>query len=512
MSGEPSAATAGGGGSHGVHGAGCHGVRANAAASVAASRETAGNGNLSRGVRIPPHDLRTFHPDRHNPSKDCVSGSDAKIDLLCRSRASVLADAKLTAAKRLQHKLRVQEDQCCRDQIMLQRRYDLLKRPLFEERGRILRNVPFFWTNVIGRAIDPDFDLDEGAAFEADGDFLCGGSGSAFAADGVLGGAGSIGAASGSGRSVATSHGSGKRPAEAEPDDGPRSKRRRTASGGAGVLGGDPSTASSSSSASAAASTCASAVSGTREGGLANGTSGPNGNANGNTAVAGGDGSVAWGANSGRSGQRVLANIVDVSLLDNLDPYGSHEFHFRFKAFGGFRDMVVTRHMDCRAKTVRVECSCPRGGAVTPAGAKRASSAASSALGAGGQNDDLAIISDGTAAGAAAAAGSAASASNHTVHGATTQNADGASSLLLDGVNNNGSSAASSTSAAKPAGVSVGTSSSSSVDFENAALCAEFPICSPDGVFVQWLFGTRFDERTPAKVRRYHRMSIAHVS
>lgn len=54
----------------------------------------------------------------------------------------------------------------------------------------------------------------------------------------------------------------------------------------------------------------------------------------------------------------VLASLRDVSLLDNLDAFGSHEFHFRFEKFEDFDDFLVSKFVDCENRVVKTDCSC----------------------------------------------------------------------------------------------------------------------------------------------------------
>ncbi|CAD7922374.1 unnamed protein product [Amoebophrya sp. A25] len=59
--------------------------------------------------------------------------------------------------RRAQEEIRKLEDQCVSDQIVIQKSYDQMKQPCFDRRTRILRKIPYFWSNVVARVIDPDF-------------------------------------------------------------------------------------------------------------------------------------------------------------------------------------------------------------------------------------------------------------------------------------------------------------------------------------------------------------------
>eukprot|EP00392_Amoebophrya_sp_AT5.2_P017949 g18378.t1 len=80
--------------------------------------------------------------------------------------------------RRVYDRTRWGDDQCIADQLVIQTAYDQLKKPLFEKRSLLLRQIPGFWGSVICRVLDPRWRGAKGVSTDRGIDFSLEGEGS----------------------------------------------------------------------------------------------------------------------------------------------------------------------------------------------------------------------------------------------------------------------------------------------------------------------------------------------
>eukprot|EP00927_Polykrikos_kofoidii_P022571 TRINITY_DN21013_c0_g1_i1.p1 TRINITY_DN21013_c0_g1~~TRINITY_DN21013_c0_g1_i1.p1 ORF type:complete len:267 (-),score=47.88 TRINITY_DN21013_c0_g1_i1:24-824(-) len=86
-------------------------------------------------------------------SATASSSGEARTDLPAASAAKRSRIGLTPAGEKeihdVQLELQILEGKCAEEQISLQMRYDRLRKPFFERRGRLLRQVPGFWTAAL---------------------------------------------------------------------------------------------------------------------------------------------------------------------------------------------------------------------------------------------------------------------------------------------------------------------------------------------------------------------------
>eukprot|EP00931_Biecheleriopsis_adriatica_P049191 TRINITY_DN28449_c0_g1_i1.p1 TRINITY_DN28449_c0_g1~~TRINITY_DN28449_c0_g1_i1.p1 ORF type:complete len:277 (-),score=56.83 TRINITY_DN28449_c0_g1_i1:45-875(-) len=73
------------------------------------------------------------------------SSSAAATETAQHGIEGALANDKLRELQEVQLQLQYLDEQCAEEQIAIQRRFDKLRRPFFERRSKLLRQVPGFW-------------------------------------------------------------------------------------------------------------------------------------------------------------------------------------------------------------------------------------------------------------------------------------------------------------------------------------------------------------------------------
>lgn len=119
---------------------------------VGSPRRGAASSPRGAAASSSPHRGDSGHGARGSAHARGTASSDRPRLLSPRSTATDFRK-KVNTVLTIQTQLRAFDDQCCADQILIQRGYDQLKTPLFQKRSQLISHIPEFWPRVFMRML-----------------------------------------------------------------------------------------------------------------------------------------------------------------------------------------------------------------------------------------------------------------------------------------------------------------------------------------------------------------------